>query len=132
MLRTVVCSLHHHIGNESNFERGLSISTDLEAYKAQIDWMSRNFDFVDLNDMLSGRLPRRPLLLTFDDTFLSVLDAARNILAPRGIPAIYFINPGLLGRSAISLDSTLAWAACKVGIDAVCDAIGASKHVTIE
>jgi peptidoglycan/xylan/chitin deacetylase (PgdA/CDA1 family) len=36
-----------------------------------------------------------------------------------------------LGRQAISLDSALAWAASKGGVEAVCDAIGVPRHATI-
>jgi peptidoglycan/xylan/chitin deacetylase (PgdA/CDA1 family) len=131
MFSTVVCTLHHHVGRESAFERGLDVSTEPDAYEAQIDWMGRHFDFIDLDTLLSGRLPRHPLLLTFDDTFGSVLDVVRAVLAPRGIPSVYFINAGLLGRQAISLDSALAWAASKGGVEAVCDAIGVPRHATI-
>jgi peptidoglycan/xylan/chitin deacetylase (PgdA/CDA1 family) len=130
-MSTVVCTLHHHIGNESAFERGLNISSNREIYEAQIDWMERNFDFIDLDILLSGRLPRRPLMLTFDDAFRSVLDVARAVLAPRGIPSVYFVNPGLLGRDAISLDSTLAWAAAKAGVEALCDAIDVPRRASV-
>ncbi len=130
-MSTVVCALHHHIGGESAFERGLNISSEREIYAAQIDWMGRNFDFIDLDVLLSGRLPRRPLLLTFDDTFRSVLDVVRAVLAPRGIPSVYFINPGLLGDNAISLDSALAWAIAKAGVEVVCDALGVPRRASV-
>jgi peptidoglycan/xylan/chitin deacetylase (PgdA/CDA1 family) len=41
-------------------------------------------------------LPRRAVLITFDDGHRSVLDVAMPILRERGLPAIAFVVPGLL------------------------------------
>ena len=119
-----VCILHHHVGRETAFERGLNVTSGRAAYEAQIDRLCLDYDVVDLDALLSGRLPRRPLLMTFDDAFRSVLDVAREVLAPRGLPAVFFVNPGLLEPGAISLDSAIAWAADGAGLAAVCRAIG--------
>ena len=126
-----VCILHHHIGTETAFERGLNITTGRAAYEAQIDRLCRDYDVIGLETLLSGRLPPRPLLMTFDDGFRSVLDVAREILAPRGLPAVFFVNPGLLGPGAISLDSAIAWAANTAGLGAVCRAIGVPVRESI-
>lgn len=123
-MAVLICTLHHHIGQESVFERGLNVSTDPEIFEAQINYLSKNYDIIDLDTLLSGRLPRRPLLITFDDNFRSVLDAARDILAPKGLPALLFVNPGLFGQESISLDGTIAWAVAKAGAKAVCGTIG--------
>lgn len=125
---SVVCTLHHNIGGETAFERGLNLSCQLENFDAQVQWLARNHDIIDLDCLLSGKLPRRPLLLTFDDAFRSVLEVGRQILAPRGLPSVYFINPGLLGASALSFDSLLTWANNRVGITALCAAIGVPKR----
>ena len=39
-------------------------------------------------------LPRRPVLLTFDDGYADLLDAARDILQPRAIEAVTFVVTG--------------------------------------
>jgi peptidoglycan/xylan/chitin deacetylase (PgdA/CDA1 family) len=127
-MSALVCTLHHHIGEESAFEAGLGISTRLELFERQVDWLERNFDFIDLETLLSGRLPRRPLLMTFDDAFRSVLEAVRGVLSPRGLPAVFFVNPGLLGPAAISLDTNLAWATSNFGIARVCEALAVPKQ----
>lgn len=125
---SLVCTLHHHIGTEGPFELGLNIASARDAFEAQVDQLQRDYDVIDLDTLLNGRLPRRPLLMTFDDAFRSVLDAARDVLAPRGVPAVYFINPALVGapgrEEAISLDSALAWAANTAGLERLCAAIG--------
>lgn len=120
---TVTSVLHHHIGTESVYERGLDVTTARAAYEAHIDWLTRRYSIVDLDQVLSGDLPPRPLLLTFDDVFRSVLVAVREVLAPRGLPCVCFVNPGLLSDHAISLDSTIVWAVHKAGLEAVCAAL---------
>ena len=129
---SVICTLHHHVGAEGPFERGLNIASARDAFEAQIDRLERDYDVIDLDTLLAGRLPRRPLLMTFDDAFRSVLDVARCVLAPRGLPAVFFVNPGLVGDSGgeeeLSLDSTLAWAANTAGLERVCAALGIRPH----
>ena len=129
-----ICTLHHHIGTESPFERGLGVTTSREAFEAQIDRLARDHDVVDLGTLLSGRWPRRPLLLTFDDVFRSSGDAIREVLAPRGLPSVLFVNPALLApgaadgreaaRAPVALDAALAWAAGEAGVERVCAALG--------
>lgn len=119
-MRMVTCALYHHIGKETAFEHGLNITTSPAAFAAQIDWMADRYSFITLDQLMTSDLPRRPMLLTFDDAFLSVVEAARTVLAPRGIPAVYFVNPGMLAQQAISLDSALAWAANTFGLERLC------------
>ena len=115
-----VITLHHHIGQEGPFEQGLGIATPEAAFERQIARLARDYDIIDLDMLLSGKWPRRPLLLTFDDTYRSVLDAGKRVLARQGLPGVVFLNPGILGAGALSLDQTLAWATGKVGIGEVC------------
>lgn len=44
-------------------------------------------------------LPRRPVLLTFDDAYADLRDGALPVLAERGIPAVVFAVAGLVGES---------------------------------
>jgi peptidoglycan/xylan/chitin deacetylase (PgdA/CDA1 family) len=126
-----VCILHHHIGTETACERGLNVTSARAAYEAQIDRLCRDYDVIDLETLLNGRLPRRPLLMTFDDAFRSVLDVAREVLAPRALPAVFFVNPGLLEPGAVSLDGTIAWAANRAGLAAVCREAGVPVRESI-
>ncbi len=119
-MKNVTCVLHHHVGTESAYEAGLNITTSPSAYTAQIDWLSARYTFISLEQLLSGELPQKPLLLTFDDAFQSVLDTVRAVLAPRGIPSVFFINPALVEEGGISLDSVLAWATHTAGFVEVC------------
>jgi peptidoglycan/xylan/chitin deacetylase (PgdA/CDA1 family) len=63
---------------------------------------ARGWTFVDLDTVLEALneekpLPRRALLLTFDDAYDDLLSDAAPILAERGIPAVAFAVAGQLG-----------------------------------
>ncbi|WP_162627710.1 polysaccharide deacetylase family protein [Erythrobacter sp. KY5] len=120
----LTCVLHHHIGQEGAFEKGLGLTSSREAFERHLAWLGERYEFVSLDQVLSGDLPKKPLLLTFDDAWHSVLGIARDVLSPRGIPAVYFINPGMVEEGAISLDSMLAYAVNTFGIGEVCKALG--------
>ena len=63
--------------------------------------LQRYFYFVDPTVYLKGELPasregKMPLLLTFDDGFISNLRAAIEVLSPLGIRAVFFVPNGYL------------------------------------
>lgn len=67
------------------------------------DLRAAGCQFVSADEVLawfdSGEpLPPRAVLLTFDDCYRDLLDAARTVLAPRQIPALAFAVSGLVGR----------------------------------
>jgi glycosyltransferase involved in cell wall biosynthesis/peptidoglycan/xylan/chitin deacetylase (PgdA/CDA1 family) len=58
------------------------------------------FTFISPTELLAliegrGRVPKRAVLLTFDDCYEELLEVARTILQPRGIPAIAFAVSGV-------------------------------------
>ncbi len=118
-----VCILHHHVGAETSFERGLAVTSTRAAYEAQINHLAKDNDVIDLDTLLSGKLPKRPLLMTFDDAFASVYDVAKEVLAPAGLPALFFVNPQLVNENGISLDSVITWVANQHGLEALCSAL---------
>jgi peptidoglycan/xylan/chitin deacetylase (PgdA/CDA1 family) len=119
--------LYHNIVNGGpEFEADLGVSTRLNAFQAHLEYYRKNYEIVDLDAVLKGPLPRNALLITFDDFYRSVLTVAENILSPIGIPAVFFVNPGLLGRNAVSLDAILYWYSRKHGLPALCDALALS------
>jgi len=123
-LSITTCILHHHIGTESSFERGLAVASDPEVYERQVAQLALDYDIIDLERLLHGPLPKRPLLMTFDDAYRSVLDAVETVLAPMGLPSVFFINPSLLKENVVSFDNTLAWATNTVGLEKLCAEIG--------
>jgi peptidoglycan/xylan/chitin deacetylase (PgdA/CDA1 family) len=74
-------------------------------FAAQLDDLSeRGWSFVDLDAVLASLgggepLPPRALLLTFDDAYVDLLEAACPLLRARGIPAVVFAVADLVGDS---------------------------------
>jgi peptidoglycan/xylan/chitin deacetylase (PgdA/CDA1 family) len=72
-------------------------------FEAQLDsLLDGGWSFVDLDAVLAAlagerRLPRRALLLTFDDAYADLLDIAAPILIKRGLPGVVFAVAGQLG-----------------------------------
>lgn len=121
----VTAILYHAITqSESDFERGLGVATSPDRFAAHVDYFDKNYDIIDLDTLVSGKLPRRPLLITFDDVYRSVVSAARDILKPRNIPSVFFVNPSLVGRQAIGLDNLLAFCVNRYGLGPVCESGG--------
>jgi glycosyltransferase involved in cell wall biosynthesis/peptidoglycan/xylan/chitin deacetylase (PgdA/CDA1 family) len=67
-----------------------------DSFGRQLDRLAgRGFTFIDAGEFcafLAGRakLPRRAVLLTFDDCYIELKQVAREVLGPRGIPAVAF------------------------------------------
>lgn len=68
--------------------------------------LERGFTVIDEDTYVEGlhgaRLPRRSVLLTFDDGLVSVLDKAAPLLAERSAPAVCYVSAGLLGRGPVA------------------------------
>lgn len=121
MLRVV---LYHHIADhESDLVRGLNVTTSTYRFEQHLDHYARHYNVVSLDDVLGGALPPRALLITFDDAFRSVLDAAAPMLKQRGLPAVYFITPGCIQRGQLMLDHLINLLCKRVGAQAVANKI---------
>jgi glycosyltransferase involved in cell wall biosynthesis/peptidoglycan/xylan/chitin deacetylase (PgdA/CDA1 family) len=76
-----------------------------DQFRQHLDMLNRfGFHFIDASEFLQflqgkAGLPRRPVLLTFDDCYQDTLDSALPILKERGIPAIAFAVSQRLGST---------------------------------
>lgn len=74
-----------------------------ELFAAQLDGLRRaGWSFIGLEELRAGlrgesELPKRALLLTFDDGYESVLTAGASVLTSRSIPAVLFALTGKIG-----------------------------------
>ena len=79
----------------------------LDAFKIQLDELGRmGYHFCSGDEFIrfmsgEGGLPRRALLLTFDDGYRDLLASVLPVLAERGIPAITFAVSGHLGETNV-------------------------------
>ena len=75
----------------------------VRAFARQLAWLStRGFQTIDMDALVRARtgrdgLPRRPVIITFDDGFLSCLDHAVPLLRSHGFTAVFYLVAGLMG-----------------------------------
>src|SRR5262245_10268766 len=77
-----------------------------EEFAEQVQWLHRRgYESIDLAAVAAwqrgdGRLPRRPVVFTFDDGFRDVAVHAVPVLRAHGYTAIFFVVSGLVGKSS--------------------------------
>ncbi len=71
--------LYHHLGEPCLFTRRIGVCTPPELFEAHIECLVCDYDIMSLDDVLDGTLPKRPLLITFDDAYRSALDVGAPI-----------------------------------------------------
>ena len=77
--------------------------------------------------LAAGRLPERPVLVTFDDGYRDTLTAAAPALAERGMTSTVYVTTGVVGARSPGGDPMLSWS--EVGELAVLGhEIGAHSH----
>jgi peptidoglycan/xylan/chitin deacetylase (PgdA/CDA1 family) len=87
----------------------------LTGFRDQLDWLGRHMTVVPLTDALDrlragAPLPPRSVAITFDDGYRDNLELAVPELERRGMPATFFLVPGLLDRRVEPWWETAAWA----------------------
>lgn len=116
--------LYHHLTDHpTKLVDKLGVSTPPALFEAHIHRLAREYEVVDLDQVLSGRLPRRPLLITFDDGYRSVTDVALPILARLGLPSVFFVSAAYVEPGSLPLDNLLCLLAGTVGISRIETAI---------
>jgi peptidoglycan/xylan/chitin deacetylase (PgdA/CDA1 family) len=106
---------HHFSTTRHELTDALDISTDPADFRRHVKYYARNFDLITPPDLLEGKLPRRPLLITFDDLYRSVLEVAGPVLREANIQSMWFLNPDCLESDTLPLDNLLTLAAAQFG-----------------
>jgi peptidoglycan/xylan/chitin deacetylase (PgdA/CDA1 family) len=116
-LRTV---LYHHITDRpSELVDALRVATPPSVFEAHLERFVRHYDVVDLDDVLSGRLPKRPLLITFDDGYRSIRDVAGPLLKRHDLPSVFFVSAAFVEPGSLPLDNLLCWLSHRYGLAAL-------------
>jgi peptidoglycan/xylan/chitin deacetylase (PgdA/CDA1 family) len=97
--------VYHRIDDPARpgfFGDASNVSASPERFAEQMDYVARHFDPVALEDVEAaaagqGRLPRRAVLVTFDDGYRDVLTQALPALRARSVPATLFVATGFMG-----------------------------------
>ena len=92
--------MYHSIDEKSAVTK-LSVSP--ESFERQMYFLKRgNYNVIRLEDlpdlMKNGRIPKKTIVITFDDGFENNYTYAFPVLKKLGIPATVFISPGLVGK----------------------------------
>jgi len=95
-----------------------------EGLERQLAFLRRRCNVVALGDALRALdrrdpLPPRAVALTFDDGYRDQLDLAVPMLARLGLPATFFLVPGMLDGTAQAWWERLAWIFTRSARDAV-------------
>lgn len=94
---------YHAIADLSDDSRLAEYGVPPRLFEEQLDALiGAGWSFVDLDAALAAlsgeeALPRRALLLTFDDAYADLLEVACPIMAERGLPGVVFAVAGQLG-----------------------------------
>lgn len=120
--------LFHHISDaESSFTRGLGVTASRKQFEAALTFIAKHYTPVSLQDVIAhsdgGKLPPRPVLMTFDDAYASVREVAAPLCSKFGVPAVFFVNGRCLDNQHLALENLVCHVANVCGIDVVNAAI---------
>ncbi len=87
------------------FDEG-TVSASCEAFDLQMNFVKKNFDVITFENVMEYRegnipLPKRPLIITFDDGFSNNYQNAFPILRRHRLSATIFLVSGLMGTDEI-------------------------------
>jgi peptidoglycan/xylan/chitin deacetylase (PgdA/CDA1 family) len=126
MHREISIVLYHHISSERDgFTSNLGDTIAPDLFEQHVRYFAGHFDLIAPADLISGRLPRRPLLVTFDDAYRSVLEVAGPILKSVSAPSLFFLNPATIESTCLALPNVLSVATEELGFEAVLAAFNA-------
>jgi peptidoglycan/xylan/chitin deacetylase (PgdA/CDA1 family) len=97
---------YHRVGTADDDGYPGIVSASSAAFAEQVAWLAADYHPISLADVLARRdggpaLPRRAVLLTFDDAYRCFASDAWPVLRARGVPAALFVPtayPGVADR----------------------------------
>jgi|SRR5579863_4106173 len=124
------CVLFHNVSDtESSFTQGLGGTITRKNFEAALKFIIRHYTLVSLQDVIAssdGReLPPRPVLVTFDDAYVSISEFAAPLCSKFGVPAVFFVNGDCVDNRRLALDNLVCYVANECGMDT----INAAAHV---
>jgi peptidoglycan/xylan/chitin deacetylase (PgdA/CDA1 family) len=123
--RPPVIVVYHHISEETDpLTNALSVRTDPETFRGHLKHFAKNYDLIASDDLLYCKSAERPLLVTFDDNYKSVLETAGPLLRDLHAPSVWFLNPLNLKSHRLPFDNMLSLAVEEFGTEAVLSLFG--------
>lgn len=92
--------LYHAVEpHTSDWTEGLGVNITPEEFAANLDYFEAHYNVIDVMDVAAGKIPPRPLVITFDDGYQSVATHAAPALVQRNMPAtVYLITQAVNGQ----------------------------------
>jgi peptidoglycan/xylan/chitin deacetylase (PgdA/CDA1 family) len=120
MQRAVSIVLYHDVSAEKNpLTSHLSVSTFPDLFRSHMVYLAKNFDVIGADELISNRLPARPLLVTFDDAYRSIVSTAGPILKELGIPSVFSVIAAAVQDDFLPIDNLLSLAVEVMGLQRV-------------
>ena len=121
---TLRCVLYHDISNTmSTFTNGLGVTVSPKSFEDDIRFLAKYYTPVTLEEALNppGNPGKnyRPVLLTFDDAYASVVTDAAPICKKYGIPAVFFVSARFIGNQDLAFDNLICHVANTKGYGAI-------------
>ena len=123
------CVVFHDISaTESPFTRGMRVTVPPSDFEAALKFLTRHYTPVRLQDVLDasdGRsLPPRPVLVTFDDGYASMMECAAPLCRKYAVPGVLFLNAAFLDNEGLAPDNLVCYVANVQGMEAINAAAG--------
>ena len=114
------CVLFHNVsGAPSPFTDGLPVTITPYHFEETIRFLASHYTPINLEAFLAARegrsLPRRPVLVTFDDAYASIAERAAPICQRHGVPAVFFVNAAFVDNQDLALDNLVCFIANRQG-----------------
>jgi peptidoglycan/xylan/chitin deacetylase (PgdA/CDA1 family) len=118
------CVLFHDISAaETPFTAGMNVCTTPAKFEGALKFLTTHYTPVRLEDVLADfegrRLPKRAVLLSFDDAYASVLEIAAPLCRKYGVPAIHFVNAAFLNNQRLAPDNLICYVANVKGMETI-------------
>lgn len=94
---------------ESDFIRGLNSNTTPDAFAGQLDFLQERYQVIPLALLEEGPIPDRAVVITFDDGYRSVYEAAFPLLSARGMPATVYLVTAVIDNPILVWVNALNW-----------------------
>ncbi len=94
---------------ESDFVGGLNSNTTPDVFAGQLDFLQERYQVIPLALLEEGPIPDRAVVITFDDGYRSVYEAAYPLLSARGMPATVYLVTSAVDNSVLVWVNALNW-----------------------
>jgi peptidoglycan/xylan/chitin deacetylase (PgdA/CDA1 family) len=129
------CVVFHDVSAaESAFTKAMGVSITPGEFEAALKFLVRYYTPVSLDDVLAGpgggKLPKRAIIVTFDDGYASSAHCAELCHKLR-VPAVFFLNAAFLDNKRLSPDNLVCYVANVFGMDVLNRAARAVKASSV-